>query len=197
MNEINYQLLKQVHQLKPVIRTQMIGVGTYLPKQVVKSDDLMQEVDTEKRYGMPYNWMSQKMGIIERRMASSSTSPSTLAIRAAEDAFHSCPDFNRDQIDAVIFCGIERDKPEPATAHIIQNALGLKANHVFDVANACYGFVDGLKLASALVESAMITHALVVTGEVTTRILRTIVDTLKKGISTEEAKTLMGWAFCW
>lgn len=192
MNEINYQLLKQVHQLKPVIRTQMIGVGTYLPKQVVKSDDLMQEVDTEKRYGMPYNWMSQKMGIIERRMASSSTSPSTLAIRAAEDAFHSCPDFNRDQIDAVIFCGIERDKPEPATAHIIQNALGLKANHVFDVANACYGFVDGLKLASALVESAMITHALVVTGEVTTRILRTIVDTLKKGISTEEAKHLWG-----
>lgn len=193
MNEINYKLLQQVHQLKPIIRTQMIGVGTYLPNQKVKSDDLMDEIGTEKKYGMPHDWMSKQMGIIERRMAPSSMNPSELAIRAAQDAFDSCPDFNLDLIDAVIFCGIERDKPEPATAHIIQNALGLKANHVFDVANACFGFVDGLKLASSLVESGIISHGLVVTGEVTTRLLRTVVDTLKKGVSVDEAKHQWGF----
>jgi len=192
MNEINYQLLQKVHQLKPIIRTKMIGVGVYLPEQKVKSDDLMHDIGTEKQYGMPHNWMSKQMGIIERRMAPSSMNPSELAIRAAKDAFDSCSDFNRDLIDAVIFCGIERDKPEPATAHIIQNALGLKANHVFDVANACFGFVDGLKLASTLVESGMISHALVVTGEVTTRVLRNVADTLKKGVSIADARHLWG-----
>jgi 3-oxoacyl-[acyl-carrier-protein] synthase-3 len=192
MNEINYKLLQQVHQLKPIIRTQMIGVGTYLPSQKLNSDDLMQDIGSEKKYGMPHDWMSKKMGIIERRMAPSSMNPSELAIRAAQDAFDRCPDFNPGLIDAVIFCGIERDKPEPATAHIIQNALGLKANHVFDVANACFGFVDGLKLASTLIESGMIAHGLVVTGEVTTRILRTVADTLKRGVPIEEAKHLWG-----
>lgn len=192
MNEINYKLSQQLHQIKPIIRGQMLGVGTYLPSEKVKSDDLMQDIGTEKHYGMPHDWMSNEMGIIERRMAPSSMNPSELAIRAAQDAFDSCPNFNLDLINAVIFCGIERDQPEPATAHIIQNALGLKADHVFDVANACFGFVDGLKLASTMVESGMITHALVVTGEVSTRILRTVVDTLKKGVSVEEAKHLWG-----
>jgi len=192
MNKINTQLIPCVEQLKPVVRTKIVGAGSYLPSQIVKSDDLMQDIDTEKHYDMPYDWMSKEMGIIERRMAPSSMNPSELAILAAQEAFDSCPDFSRDLIDSVIFCGIERDKPEPATAHIIQNALGLKAHHVFDVANACYGFVDGLKLASALIESGMVSYCLVVTGEVTTKILRTVVDTLKKGIPPEEAKHLWG-----
>jgi len=192
MNELNYKLLQKVHQLKPIVRTKMIGVGTYLPSQIVASDDLMTEIGTEKQYGMPHDWMSKKMGIIERRMAPSSMNPSELAIRAARNAFDSCPDFNLDQIDAVIFCGIERDQPEPATAHIIQNALGLKADHVFDIANACYGFVDGLKLASTLIESGMISHGLVVTGEVSTRIMLNALEKLKKGMPLKQAKFLWG-----
>lgn len=192
MNEINYKLLQQVHQLKPIVRTQMLGVGTYLPSQRVKSDDMMVDIDTERRYGLPYNWMSSEMGIIERRMVSCDQRPSDLAIHAGRDALNSCPELNPDLIDAVIFCGIERDMPEPATAHVIQHALGLKANHVFDVANACFGFLDGLKLASSLVESGMIQYGLVVTGEVTTKMSRAVVDRLKKGVSQDKARHLWG-----
>jgi len=192
MNEINYKLLQQVHQLKPIIRTQVMGVGTYLPSQRVKSDDIMQTIDTEKHYGLPYDWMSSSMGIIERRMVSDDQHPSDLAIRAAEQALNSCDNLNPDSIDAVIFCGIERDRPEPATAHVIQRALGLNAAHVFDVANACHGFLDGLKLASSLVESGMIRHGLVVTGEVSTKVSRAVIKQLRKGISQEKAKHLWG-----
>lgn len=192
MNEINYQFLKANNQLRPIIRTKMLGVGVYLPSQKVQSDDMMKEVDTELRYGIPYDWMSKTMGIIERRMVSDEVKPSDLAIRAAQKALESCPELNRDLIDAVIFCGIERDRPEPATAHIIQNALGLKANHVFDVANACYGFLDGLKLASALVETGSVRNALVVTGEVSTKISRAVIEMLKKGVSAESANNLWG-----
>ncbi len=192
MNQINHQLLQQSHQLKPAIRSQMIGVGTYLPSQKVQSDDIMKEIDTERLYGLPYDWMSKQMGIIERRMVCADLKPSDLAIKASEQALLSCPDLNPDLINAVIFCGIERDRPEPATAHIIQNALGLKADHVFDIANACFGFLDGIKLASSLIESGLIQYGLVVTGEVPTKISRSIISRLKKGLSSEAAQHLWG-----
>jgi len=59
------------------------------------------------------------MGVIERRVSDAGCSPSELAIAAAEQAIANY-DGRIDEIDAVIFCGIERDQPEPATAHEIQ-----------------------------------------------------------------------------
>jgi len=156
MNEINYKLLQQIHQLKPIVRTKVSAIGTHLPKNRVSSDDIMQYIS------------------------------------AAKDAFNSKPNFDPGLIDAVIFCGIERDREEPATAHFIQNALGLNASHVFDVSNACYGFVDGVKLASALVEAGSIKHALIVTGEVSTKMGRAVADILKKGIPLKDARNLWG-----
>lgn len=183
-------------QLKPQTRTQpraqILSVGTYLPDEVVTSDSIMQDINTDVRYGIPCNWMSHEMGIVERRMAPDSYAPSDLAIRAAQEAIDVCDNLNPDLIDAVIFCGIERDQPEPATAHTIQNALGLKAHHVFDVANACFGFVDGIKLANALIRSEQIKYALVVTGEVSTRVLRAVVDLMKKGVPKGDVAKMCG-----
>jgi len=192
MNEINYKLLQQVHQLRPIINSKVMAVGSYLPKQRVTSEEMMMEIETEKKYGMAHDWMSVEMGINERRVAPSNDSPSTLAIEAAKDALNSCPNLDHDTIDAVIFCGIERDMPEPATAHFIQLALGLKAAYVFDIANACFGFFQGLKLASSLIESGSVNHALVVTGEVSTRVANAVVEQLKRGMPLDEAKHLWG-----
>lgn len=192
MNEINYKLLQQVHQLKPFVRTMVVGVGSYLPEQRVTSNEIMQDIQTEKQYGLPHSWMSDEMGIVERRVVTNDQLPSELAIEAARDVFNAYPDIDPQKIDAVIFCGIERDRPEPATAHVIQRALGLKANHVFDVANACFGFFDGLKLASSLVESGAIKLGLVVTGEVTTKMSRVVAKQLKRGMPLDKAKHLWG-----
>ncbi len=192
MNEINYKLLQQVHQLRPTIRTKVIGVGSYLPEQRVTSDEIMQDIETEKKYGLPHNWMSQGMGIIERRMVSDNQNPSELAIRAAQNALENCPNIRPEQIDAVIFCGIERDMPEPATAHYIQHSLGLNAPHVFDIANACLGFFEGLKIANSLIESGAVRYALIVTGEVSTKVARLVAHQLKQGMSVQEAKHLWG-----
>jgi len=192
MNQtINNHLTDDIQSKRP-IRAQIFGVGSYLPNQKVSSLEMMQEIDTEKQYDLPYSWMSDSMGIDERRMVSSDQKPSDLAIAAAEKALASYPDLNPDFIDAVIFCGIERDKPEPATAHIVQNALGLNANLSFDVANACFGFIQSLTLASNLIETGAIRYALIATGEVSTKVSRVLVDQLKKGIAKEEAKHLWG-----
>ena len=183
--------ITQAH-INPTIRAKIFSVGTYLPDQIVSSDNIMQEVHSDRDYGLPCDWMSKEMGIKERRMAPDEFKPSDLAIRAVREAIDNCSSVRPDQIDAVIFCGIERDQPEPATAHTVQNALGLRAHHVFDVAKACYGFVDGLKLATALIETGMINYALVVTGEVPTKVLKAVVEMMKKGLSAEKARNMWG-----
>lgn len=172
-------------------KMKLLSVGTFLPDEIVKSEHLFEEIQSENQYGIPVNWMPEKMGIYERRLASAEIKPSELAIPAAQEAID-IAGINPDLIDLVIFCGIERDFSEPATAHIIQHKLGLKAHYIFDVANACYGFIDGLEIANSYIRSGMVKHALVVTGEVPSRVLRSWVKQLKSGLSLEAANKLIG-----
>jgi len=168
------------------------SVGTYLPPEIVKSTDLMNEIDSENQYDIPIDWMSNVLGIEERRVASDSSKPSDLAIPAAREAIESCAGLDPQDIDLVIFCGMERDQPEPATAHTIQNALGLNANHVFDVANACFGFIDAMEIASSFIKCGIARYALVVTGEVPSRVLRAAVKSLKSGVDIKTARNIIG-----
>ncbi|MFT6100068.1 MAG: 3-oxoacyl-[acyl-carrier-protein] synthase-3 [Arenicella sp.] len=173
-------------------KAQILSTGVYLPPQIVTSDYLLEEIDSERQYGIPLDYLSKEMGIIERRVSDHGTLPSELAIKAAQEAMGRCPDLNPDDIDAVIFCGIERDHPEPATAHVIQHALGLKANYVFDVSNACFGFLDGLRIASVYITAGLIKQALVVTGEVSSTLLWEFTRQLKRGMSAEDARLRIG-----
>jgi len=115
---------------KTEMKVKIFSSGIYVPDEIVKSDHLLEQIKSDENYGIPTNWMSKYLGINERRMAPSDAIPSDLAIPAARMALDSCPEINPDFIDSVYFCGIERDQPEPATAHVIQNALGLSANTV-------------------------------------------------------------------
>ena len=165
--------------------TKIISVGTFLPEQVVKSDDLLTEIKSYEQFGIPINLVSRFMGIVERRMSDWDAKPSDLAIPAAKEAIDTSG-INPDEIDLVVFCGIERDQPEPATAHTIQNKLGLNAQYAFDVSNACIGFVDGIQIANKFINSGSTRYALVVTGEISTHVLRSVVDELKSGGVTRE-----------
>jgi 3-oxoacyl-[acyl-carrier-protein] synthase-3 len=173
-------------------KTKIQSVGTFIPDEIVKSDDLMREIDSETKYNIPIDWMRNAMGIEERRLAPATAKPSDLAIPAAREAIDSCPGLSPEDIDLVIFCGIERDQPEPATAHTIQHALGLHANHAFDMANACFGFIDAMEVASNFIKCGIVRYALVVTGEVPSKVLRSVVDTLKEGVEIKTAKNMIG-----
>ena len=174
-----------------IVKSKILGCGVNLPKQIIKSDHLFESIQSDVKYGIPTSWMSQDMGIIERRMADTDSTPSDLAIPAAQEAIDNA-NINPDLIDLVIFCGIERDHPEPSTAHTIQDRLGLKANHAFDVANACFGFIDGMNIASRFIESKNAKYALVVTGEVPTKLLRSSSEKLKAGVDIKMAKKIIG-----
>jgi len=173
--------------------TRILSAGSYLPKNIVKSSDLFEEIGTERLYDIPTNWMDEKMGIHERRVSEPGSKPSELAIHAARKAIDNYPEVHQDQIDMVIFCGIERDQSEPATAHSVQHALGLKARHAFDISNACFGFNDGIEIANNFIKSGSAKYALVVTGEVITKIIPSFIRQMKIGVSRSKAKNLIGW----
>jgi 3-oxoacyl-[acyl-carrier-protein] synthase-3 len=72
----------------------------------------------------------------------------------------------RVDIDLLMHCGVSRDRMEPATASYVHALLGLgPKTQILDVSNACLGFLNGLMLASGLIESGAIRAALIVTGE--------------------------------
>ncbi len=178
------------HQVIPKVKIN--SVGTFLPREIVRSVDLMTEIDSENRYDIPNNWLSDVMGIEERRVAPADAKPSDLAIPAAREAIELCEGLDPQDIDLIIFCGIERDQPEPATAHTIQNALGLNADHAFDVANACFGFIDAMQIASNFIKCGVVKYALIVTGEVPSKVLRAAVSSLKSGVDIKTARNIIG-----
>lgn len=173
-------------------KTKIHSTGIYLPPQIVKSDDIFSEINSESQYGIATNWMSEKMGILERRVAPINAKPSDLAIPAARDAIEKAPHINPQDIDLIIFCGIERDQPEPATAHVIQDKLGIKARYAFDIANACFGFIDAMQVATNYISCGIVRHALIVTGEVPTRVMRAAIERLKQGVDIKTANNIIG-----
>jgi len=173
-------------------KSKIYSTGVYFPKNVVKSDDLFMEINSEAQYDIPHDWMSEIMGIEERRMAPESAIPSDLAIPAAIQALESAHEVDPQEIGLVIFCGIERDQSEPATAHTIQDKLGLNARYAFDVSNACFGFVDAMQIATSYISCGIVRFALVVTGEVPTKVLKVAVDILKKGVDIPAARKIIG-----
>jgi 3-oxoacyl-[acyl-carrier-protein] synthase-3 len=68
-------------------------------------------------------------------------------------------------MDVVIFGGITRDFIEPATANAVADKLGAQRARVFDVTNACNGFIDGLDLAESLIRTRKARRVLVTAGE--------------------------------
>jgi len=173
-------------------KAKILAVGVDLPEEKVLSSHLLEDIRSETQYGIPHNYIENEMGIVERRVSPIGTKPSDLAIKAGKNALASCEEVDTDKIGAVIFCGIERDQPEPATAHVIQNALGLKANLVFDVANACYGFIDGIQIANSYITSGLVDQALVVTGEVNSKVMYESSRQLANGMTKSDALKKIG-----
>ncbi len=164
-------------------KTQILGAGGYLPPQVIRSDELMDAIHSEEKFGVPKTWLTDTLGVVERRYASSNTLPSELALRAGEIAIEDSG-IDANEIDLVLFCGIERDQNEPATAHTIQYQLAPNAT-CWDITSACHGFMSGLQTADALIGSGAARYALVVTGETSSRVSYEAMQMLDRADSTD------------
>lgn len=147
-----------------VIPVGIAGFGRYVPEKRLTNFDLEKLVDTSDE------WIVQRTGIRERRIAAPEQVTSSLAIVAARQALADA-NMSAEELDLVICATVTGDQPFPATACRIGLDLGATKAGGFDVAAACSGFVFASQVAAGLIGSGQFRNVLVVGAEVLSRIL--------------------------
>jgi 3-oxoacyl-[acyl-carrier-protein] synthase-3 len=142
----------------------IIGWGMAVPEKVVTNDDLARTVDTS------HDWIVSRTGIRERRIASPKESTATLAIAAAQNALE-VADLDADEIDLIIVATSTPEHIFPATACLVQDALGAAKAGAFDLSAACTGFIYALAMGSQSILSGASRTVLVIGAETMSRVV--------------------------
>ncbi|MFO7955846.1 MAG: beta-ketoacyl-ACP synthase III [Candidatus Brocadiia bacterium] len=142
---------------------EVAGVGSYLPERVLSNFDLEEMVDTSDE------WIVPRTGIRERRIAAEDQATSDLAVAAARDALARAG-LTAEQLDAVLVATCTPDHLFPATACLVQDAIGATNAMACDLEAACSGFVYGFVYASGLIASGMAQNILVIGAETLSRV---------------------------
>jgi len=145
-------------------RSVVLGCGSYLPNQVLTNADLALKVDTSDE------WIVQRTGIHERRIAAPGELTSQMATRAARAALaHAHVDAQ--SIDLIVLATSTPDNTFPASAVSVQADLGITHGAAFDLQAVCSGFVYALATADGLLRSGAFNRALVIGAETFSRLL--------------------------
>jgi len=147
-----------------VLRSVVLGGGSALPAGVVTNADLAKRVDTSDE------WIVQRTGIRERRIAGPGEYTSTLGLAAARVAIASAG-LQPSDIDLVLLGTSTPDNTFPATAVTIQAELGITGGAAFDMQAVCSGFVYGLATADAFLRSGQARRVLLIGAETFSRIV--------------------------
>ena len=137
--------------------------GYELPPNVVSSDDLEERMaEVYKRLKLPRGRLELMSGIRERRFWNPGTKPSRAAAMAGQKAL-TASGVNADEIECLILTSVSKDMMEPATATFVHQALGLPEKCLlFDLSNACLGFLDGMIMLAGMIELGHVNKGLIV-----------------------------------
>jgi 3-oxoacyl-[acyl-carrier-protein] synthase III len=134
-----------------------------------------------ERLKLPFGRLELMTGIRERRMWPDGTLPSDASAAAGRSVL-GVSGVRRDQIGLFIHAAVSRDMLEPASASFAHHKIGLPASaQVFDVSNACLGFLNSVVVAAAMIESGHIRAALIAAGENGRPLVEETVRTLLAG----------------
>jgi 3-oxoacyl-[acyl-carrier-protein] synthase III len=139
------------------------GIGAYVPEKVLTNDDLSRMVETSDE------WITDRTGIKERRIAGAEEAASDLALPAARAALEQAGLEGAD-LDLVIVATATPDMLFPATAAIVAEELGAKQAAAYDLLAGCTGFVYGVAQAYGAVAGGLSERALVIGSETLSRI---------------------------
>ena len=142
----------------------IIGTGSYLPETVLTNFDLEKMVDTSDE------WIRQRTGIAERRIAEDDIATSDLSVQAARLAIKKAQ-IDPLEIEMILVATVTPDTFFPSTACYVQKGIGAKNASAMDISAACAGFLYGLDLANGLIISGQYDTILVVGGEVFNKIV--------------------------
>jgi 3-oxoacyl-[acyl-carrier-protein] synthase-3 len=143
--------------------SRITGTGSYVPERVVTNEDLTKVVDTSDE------WITQRVGIRERRFAAAGEASSDMAAHAAARAIEAAG-LDAGDLDMIVVGTITPDMQIPACAAFLQKKLGCKDIPSFDVSAACAGFLFALSIADQFIRTGTKRHVLVVGVETLTSI---------------------------
>ena len=142
----------------------IVGWGSYLPEKVVTNNDIAQIVDTSDE------WVFQRTGIKERRVAGERETTATLAFEAAARAL-AVADLHPSQVELIIVATSTPEFIFPSTASQVQDYLGAHRAGAFDLSAACSGFVYALTTAANAIQAGTVKNAVVIGAETMSRVL--------------------------
>lgn len=137
--------------------------GTYVPEKVMDNNDFEKIVETSDE------WIQQRTGIIERRIADENEYTSDLSYKAVLDLQEKYQ-VDLTDVDMIINATLTPDYKTPSVASYVQAQLGLKNAGAIDINAACAGFTYGLNLANGLITSGQNKKILVIGSETLSKI---------------------------
>lgn len=140
------------------------GTGSYLPPRVLHNRDIEKILDTTDE------WITQRTGIKERRMADPEVAASDLALEACRSALEKAGK-KVEEVELIIMATITPDTHCPAGANWLQAKLNAPQAVTFDVTAACSGFIFALNVAEQYLKAGTYRKVLVVASEIMTRTL--------------------------
>ncbi|MEO0075215.1 MAG: beta-ketoacyl-ACP synthase III [candidate division WOR-3 bacterium] len=145
-------------------KLKIVGLGVGLPEKILTNFDLEKMVDTSDE------WITERTGIKERRIADEKTATSDLIIQATKQALQHA-NLKASELDTIIVGTSTPDTVYPSTACWVQKGLGVSGAVAFDVSAGCCGFLYALEIAAHLIDSGKSKKALVVGAEVMSKVV--------------------------
>ncbi len=147
-----------------MIRSQVMGCGSFLPRTILTNAELAKRVDTSDE------WIRERTGIRQRHIVAKGEMTSDLALHAARNALHDAK-IDSGEIDLIVVATTTPDETFPATATRLQARLGMKRGAAFDVQAVCSGFIYGMAVADNFIKAGQAKTVLLVGAESMSRLL--------------------------
>ena len=145
-------------------RVSITGLGCHVPERVLTNADLEQIVDTSDE------WIVERTGIRERRIAADDEALTDVCLPAARRALEMAG-VEPATVDLVVVATVTPDMMFPSSSALIADALGMPAAAAYDLSAGCTGFVYAIAQAHAMLAAGLSRRALVVGADVLSKIL--------------------------
>ena len=140
------------------------GIGAQVPEKVLTNDDLSKMMDTNDE------WIRERTGIRERRIADPEQALSDLCLPAAREALADAG-LDGSELDLIIVATVTPDMAFPSTGAILADQLGAADAAAYDLSAGCTGFMYAVAQGYGMLAGGLATKALIVGGDVLSRIL--------------------------
>jgi 3-oxoacyl-[acyl-carrier-protein] synthase-3 len=145
-------------------RVSITGLGCHVPERVLTNAEISERVDTSNE------WIMERTGIRERRIAAPEEALSDLALPAAEQALEAAG-VRAQEVDLIIVATVTPDMAFPSTGALLADTLGAKDAAAYDLSAGCTGFMYAIAQGHAMVAAGLAHRALIVGGDVLSKLM--------------------------